>query len=543
MQALGHTQPFSEMNASSESLPDATSTAGVAATDADQSSSATPVDQTQSEASVSPAASSSNTQQASFESLERALSAAAAARVQYVAEEDSRASVVTTHHPQLHHLNQSHSLDAVSAAPGAVQASETPTPIAHAQTWPIRENSYNFDAAAISHVQSPDHLGHYETTQGAHPLHGMPDNGLEKINTAVMGGDLHHPGHAFDPSVSMSDFSLERRDSCSEELTTSLGNFGLNPQPRQFAMQLPHSEPSVFKRPNANLDIAARRNRPRPAALGTAALRSRSYAGAPIMSPTIRVPGSIPPNQALRQVKSTNGSLNVRYGGVRKPSSAQRSPLYRSTFGDAEAFRMLASNDLPEAPQSANLAPPTPLSPEVVVSQPMSQHHGFLQGMESEPQNQVFNTNFHMQSPPTTPMAPEIYGHMQSMPPASAPPHFTVFQDNTPPYSSGPPTTSSWCDAPYATPEYPGLSPAIHMPQPTHISPIAQDFAGFPQMQSFPDTKVDSSPPQKPTEFYIQEFPQQKEAHAHAAKQLAQQKPTSYSFSHWVPKDFSSPES
>lgn len=544
MQALGHTQPFSETKDSSESFRDSTPNAEAVSSEAEQDSSAMKNERAQSEVSVSPSTSASNAQQASYESLQRALSAAAAARPQFTTDDDDKhVPIVTAHHPQLHHLNQSHSLEAISTASATAQASETPTPLGHAQTWPTQGNDYGFGTVNLPHTHSPDEFARYQAHAERPAIHGLPDVAAEEVDPIVLADGIPQVNSAFDNSIDMQDFSSERRDSYSEELTTSLGNFGLNHQSHPFAMRPRQSDPGVFKRPGASLDIAARRNRPRPAALGTAALRSRSYAGAPSMSPTVRGPGSVPPNHNLRQVKSTNGSLNVRYAGVRKTSSAQRSPLYRSTFADAEAFQMLTSNDQYEPPQSASLAPPTPLSPEVLVSQPMSQHPGFLQEVDQGSQNQLFHTGFHMQSPPTTPMAHDLYNQMQSIPPASAPPHFTVFQDNTPPYSSGPPTTSSWCDAPFATPEYAGLSPAIHMPQPTHISPIVPDFAGYPQMQSFPDTKLESSPPQKPTEFYIQEFPQQKEAHAHAAKQLAQQKPTSYSFSHWVPKDFSSPES
>jgi hypothetical protein len=44
--------------------------------------------------------------------------------------------------------------------------------------------------------------------------------------------------------------------------------------------------------------------------------------------------------------------------------------------------------------------------------------------------------------------------------------------------------------------------------------------------------------PQKATEFCITEFPKQKEAHAHAAKQLAGLKPKNYIFANATSSDY-----
>jgi hypothetical protein len=43
---------------------------------------------------------------------------------------------------------------------------------------------------------------------------------------------------------------------------------------------------------------------------------------------------------------------------------------------------------------------------------------------------------------------------------------------------------------------------------------------------------------QKKTEFHIQEFPNQKQEHAHVAQQLAQQKPKNYVFANTAPHDY-----
>ena len=43
---------------------------------------------------------------------------------------------------------------------------------------------------------------------------------------------------------------------------------------------------------------------------------------------------------------------------------------------------------------------------------------------------------------------------------------------------------------------------------------------------------------EKKTEFFIHEFPGQKEEHAHVAQQLAQQKPKNYVFTNATPNDY-----
>jgi hypothetical protein len=79
---------------------------------------------------------------------------------------------------------------------------------------------------------------------------------------------------------------------------------------------------------------------------------------------------------------------------------------------------------------------------------------------------------------------------------------------------------------------------------PQVMYPTAQDFSNgvFQNFSAPSQPKTDmtyaSSAEQKETEFYIQEFPRQKEEHAHAAQQLAQQKPKNYVFANATPNDF-----
>jgi hypothetical protein len=53
-----------------------------------------------------------------------------------------------------------------------------------------------------------------------------------------------------------------------------------------------------------------------------------------------------------------------------------------------------------------------------------------------------------------------------------------------------------------------------------------------------PPSEATKTPNKRITEFLIQEFPEQKEAHRHAAEQLPPQKPKNYTFANQTQSDF-----
>lgn len=124
---------------------------------------------------------------------------------------------------------------------------------------------------------------------------------------------------------------------------------------------------NAFKQPKA-IDLAARRQRPRPAALGgfsttPGAHRSMSYNGPVKPSPS---DAGLTPDHNLRRIKSTA----ITTGRVQKPisASAQRSPL-SATFSEhpgSPALLDFFTNEVPphvSLPlRSSHLAPPTPAS-------------------------------------------------------------------------------------------------------------------------------------------------------------------------------------
>ena len=347
-----------------------------------------------------------------------------------------------------------------------------------------------------------------------------------------------------------------RRGSGADALAANFGSFALGTPVDEIHPEFHTSEESPHQ--EEHMDLAARRKRPRPTALNSASLRSRSHGTLTATSPTVRS-GFTPPAHTVRHVKSQGHSLNARFAGVRKPSSAQRSPINPS-FAEAEAFHQLfaqTQGDLGHfTTQSSASATPvaTPgLSINTSVGDHMQAHKADIARTYQLSASQ--HLTLATASPPTTPFGPE-YNQYQP-PPLAAPPQYASFADYTPPYSAGPLTNSSWPDAPLSTPDMTNFSnPAfahmprlsqgsdpgfhVHHPSGGHLSqqfmlpsdgrPVSLDTGGRPSSLS----SVNGRQP----EFFIQEFPKQKEEHAHAAQQLAQSRPKNYVFANTAPSDY-----
>lgn len=248
------------------------------------------------------------------------------------------------------------------------------------------------------------------------------------------------------------DDAYTRRDSSASLLAQSLGSVGI---------QTPH--PPGFKSPPPPSSIATRRQRPKPAALGLASLRSQSYSAGP-------QPGSpghiqhqhqqvnVNASQPLRRIRSSQVIGSVAQGRVTKPvpGSAQRSPLNWS-FTDA-----LNSPHATRHPslQSQNLAPPTPMSPsefprseqqrQFAQVQTSSGHPSRHPSISENDSDQVFSNGLpyhasgayptqNFTSPPHTPQyyqqqfAQHRIGSnvfMENTPPQSAPASQTCFPSN-----------------------------------------------------------------------------------------------------------------
>lgn len=511
--------------------------------------------------------------EATFASLQRALNAAVAAREQFSPDSEG---VLHAQNELLHDVSSVNSTSQTAMNPSLSEwGSSRDSSIAWTPSQ-SPENSYEFgslnamqfagtDASLL--VNKLEEVAHQIGFQGSHqpPLWDEQTSGL--VEEHRLSEDLY--GSLTFPSMA----EPARRGSIEEELAGSHASLTVNSAgpTRQAAAQPGRLDGPVWRRPEKELDLAARRKRPRPAAIGTA-IPSRTLGGAPSsMSPTTRM-ASFGGSQPLRHAKSSH-ALGSRYAGVRKFSAPQRSPLGFSTFSEAALTSTAGNVDVKRRLQTSasagNLAPPTPLTPEDLQNLlPENAHDGRfqlpIQGVTTDqPLSVTQALQLSVESPPETPLTLEMISQFQNqhlVPPSSAPAQYANFPDYIT-CSSGPITGGSWADfSTLPSPDKASFPSNVQMPQPTYISPIAygQDLNQSHHFSSqwplttddptiyppplktsmTPSTTIGGADDQKVTEFLIHEFPEQQAAHRSVAQQLPPQRPKNYTFTNATPSDF-----
>ena len=357
----------------------------------------------------------------------------------------------------------------------------------------------------------------------------------------------------------ISDDVFARRGSDSSELASNFDTIHL-----QQGQSQQTSDEEIFKTPAVpNLNLAARRKRQRPAALGSVSLRSRSCAGLPNMSPSTKVP-TVGPSLSVRRIKSTGNNLNVVNGRVQKPgqSSAQRSPLHHHTFAEADAL-IQANNVIsrqetnPSVSSASSVTPLTPLSPAIAQDQPVDWSKQPIQvhpSMDWQTNNQTSMTNQYdghpdITSPPTTPYHDMAQHHAYYIPPPqSAPPQLTTFLGMSPPFQHHPLAAQGYYSMAESFPYYSGLQmpqPQHNImigfnnaqvnappPHPSHFIQSSQPLGGPPSFQA---AAPPAQSPPKELEIVQQTFPSPK-----GAQQAPKEphKPKNYIFQNVVPSDF-----
>lgn len=385
-------------------------------------------------------------------------------------------------------------------------------------------------------VQTPTHQQIYQQSPDGSPFASLPQ---------------HHPQESVH----------SRRGSDSSDLASNFDTIHLQKVSSQQS-----DGKGVFKTPSIpNLNLAARRKKQRPAALGTVAMRSQSCAGPQNASPVTKCM-TLSPSHSVRRIRSTGNSLNVMSGRIQKSGAGQRSPLNFQTFHEAGAFDSVdvftaQSTDTSQASAGVNAGPLTPHTPSRLESQSQSWGKPSIQ-FESGPtilQSQNFSHGAHdgssqVTSPPGTPFTDmQLYPQYQSQyaaPPLSAPPQLTSFPNLSPPFNPTPATPSNFFIPQQSLPETYGYYPIPQMQQQQQPFPVihyGQSQPGFyachpPQIVHSSSSMSGlhnfySNPPQhKEMEFVIQTFETPKEAQPPPAKEPHQQR--EYVFQNTGPKDF-----
>jgi hypothetical protein len=316
------------------------------------------------------------------------------------------------------------------------------------------QDSIDSSNTSLQHIQS-DNAINWPSTQ-------IMDQFTEpEFKVTPAQDDSEHAASGFEGGE-LPNEAFARRNSSTSALAESMNTVDIN--------CAPGSDSGLMQAPPSS-GLAARRQKPRPANLGLAALRSASYsAGMPIS------PGALTaPEQSLRRIRSGGVATTGRISKP-LPSSGQRSPLNFS-FAEAAASPKFARHasttysvsspavSSPAASVTASsLAPPTPLTPGDFPRFPHWQSHGVIKSYppnqnqapgpwSGEPASNGFYVN--VSSPPATPLdsdqLAQYRSHLQARtqamfrdtPPQSAPATQQSFPSTTMfPQSNGMLTTS-----------------------------------------------------------------------------------------------------
>lgn len=516
------------------------------------------------------------TREKTFESLQRALNAAVAAREQFAAESGigGRPAETSlegpTHVPAGIAAQPSVSSSNVSEWPNSQDASIQWNPSGHGPG-----EAFSFGNVNAASFASPE-----SSLATAPQLESPPNQAMTTLGSDVFGNmampqaqswpaQAQEPSpdnavHTSEPMQPVMSYAVQnpvghvsRRPSTIEESGEHEDHAAIpsapTPQPLQNG-----TEGLMWRRPNKEVDLAARRKRPRPTAIGTnhAAL---GLMGPASMSPTTRVPsfGGQQPH-VLRHSKSSH-ALGARYAGVRKISAPQRSPLGFTGYG--EACKSATTNGevqrrLQSSASLGSLAPPTPLTPDdmqqLMPATPADGQPLNMLGAESAPLVPAATTASTMAtqalpvtaaSPPLTPMPLDVMSPMpyQSL---TVTPQFASFPEYAySPVTCGPMTGVSWT---VSTPTLQGFQQLPGYLYNDGDEGDDGDDNKYPSNNSAgkvtaSDTTVttttaptDNNTPQ----FHIHEFPDQREAHRSVAQQLPPQGPRNYTFSNRTLHDF-----
>lgn len=479
--------------------------------------------------------------EATFASLQRALNAAVAARDQYgTTEVDSDPSVSPTTAPP---SNNNYANDEANGQNTLSQPfSELKGAEDSSIPW-IPQTSEGFGYGGFN--GTPYSSAGEWTSQVQAPAQSFPGH-----RAASDAGASYNNMHL--SSLQPPEIPLARRGS-SDELANTLEGIGIRPASSHNLAQPGHGpiQPSATpKDTGKELDLAARRKRPRPAAIGTSG-SGRSY-GAPNRSPT-RVPSI---NTGVRQSKSSQ-SLGSRYAGVKKASAAQRSPLNFSTFAEAGALNSTKAEML-QPSVTCSMAPPTPITPETLHHLlPTSPADGYC--LSAQPSTQFFPATqpmpINMASPPATPLPMDVmsqFSYPNMAPPMSAPAEYSSFPDYTS-CEAVPLTARSWTDSASVPSPSMAFQNSCQLAQ-ADISPISYDptvehpttnaLSGSPLVYPTKDTDMATSAgltgDTKASDFFIHEFPEQQEVHRYVAQQVPSHKRRNYVFANKTPMAFGS---
>lgn len=443
---------------------------------------------------------SESAREATFASLQRALNAACAARDRFTGRRGSK-----------HESTQEdEAISPTSMAPPSTapkhQESKTQTAYgAGYSDWQNNEESTSWASShgqaettscqTIAEVPSSSHSVPQNVEAFAGPQYPAQNEQWAQHSKNQLPGDgsIDYNNMQYPMALQTPDISVTRRESSGA--LTALDGIGIHTGESGMPQSLGRGGGASWKEAGKELDLAARRKRPRPAAIGTSNARSLAApTSMSSLSPTSRVPSSAGAGNLMRHSKSAQ-CLNTRYAGVRKASAAQRSPL-NFTFAESGSMKASKADMLRPSVSSTTLAPPTPLTPQdfqhFLPASPTDSNYCLSAHSTTQffPSSQPMQVN--IASPPTTPLdiySPFPYQHVA--PPMSAPAQVSAF----PEYVSCDPvpmTARSWADT--GSISSPDFQSGLQVPHSTTVSPIGFESAVDHSGHAFGMEPVSGSP-------------------------------------------------
>jgi hypothetical protein len=318
----------------------------------------------------------------------------------------------------------------------------------------------------------------------------------------------------------------------------------------------PSSVESRFKSPPPPADIAARRSKPRPAALGTSALRDKTSTGPKTSNnaeAVKRLHGS--PSTAMRRVSSANG-LNVLAGRVQKSSQMPlRSPLKRNFTTGTPSMEQphikvpMRNRSWLSTPRG----PPTPRSPrDMLLTQGLVLHEEPMQ--QDEGSQREGQTPQDQNTPSSSSQSESDGSYMFERPiPGCFTTHGLMNNMASPPETPGNPNgVIHWG---YEVPDDALLTPGFGtfdgmMPQPHYVSPLTASqpptpafgghFNGFPFAHHSPVFEMVPAMDSGATEYCFPDngLPYPMVASTKASPEQPREK--TYTFNNATQKDFES---
>lgn len=360
-------------------------------------------------------------------------------------------------------------------------------------------------------------------------------------------------------TVAPTQFQPQTLSDEQQESYTSAHTDEATPPPQSCQIR-PSANGGSFYTPQAERrgGLAARRKRPRPAAIGTNI--SRPFISQSSISPPRRSSswGTCLSPSISKSAQNLLPDMSPKFSGIRKSSVSPRSPLTLPPSVEATSNAFSSTDLALPPPTTTSIGPATPMTPDdlqYLLPPTPNDTQYCLSPADDMSYTHMFRTS-HMGNhgdstfkPSANLLAMPNMCYPNSTAPMSASANQSTFGDCFLPGPIGPVISDYGTDG-VSPPSYENGANLSEVPMSTYLSPRIYETqysnaeeseywnSASPSSSQDSHKGLDSSQSSYTPEFLIQEFPQQKETLAGAAQQLKSPTPRFYTFTNQTPHDF-----